>query len=592
MFPAERNYPTHDLELLAIVKSFEEWRNLLEGAQHPIVVHTDNLALKYFMSLRLLSRRQARWAEFLSRFDFKIDHRPGIKNKADGLSRRPDLYPEGTDLTNEKVLLPSDVFISTMITLQSPEFLSRLHHQEPFPPDINEQLSAPDSLWTSVNGLVRDAGDRIVVPEDVSLRTELIQLTHDTPYAGHPGIDKTLELLKRNYYWYGMKSDVIKYVKSCLNCQQSKIYPRRKAGLLQPIPPSTIPWDEITADLIVGLPPSDGYDSVFVVVDRFTKRAHFVATTIHLEAEGAARLYRDHVWKHHGWPTKIITDRGTQFKAKFVIELNKLFGIQTALSTAYHPQTDGQTERTNMELETYLRLYCNYMQDDWYDHLAFAEFAYNNREHSATRNSPFFLEYGRHPRTPVIPVDLPDSPNPAAVDFAVKLRVARDKASKALLLTGESMKKYADRKLRDAPSYQVGQKVWLDTKNISWPRPSRKLSELRTGPFKVVRQISPLAYEINIPKTWHVHPVFHVSLLRPAIINETLHPEPPEPPPELIHGEEEYEAESILQHRGTKRRREYLVKWKGYPNSEATWEHKRDLEHAKEIVKTYEDNLN
>jgi transposase InsO family protein len=591
---AERNYPTHDLELLAIIDALKIWRHLLEGAKHNTLIRTDNLALKYFMSSRLLSRRQARWAEFLARFDFQIEYSPGSKNKADGLSRRPDLIPTMTGEIEDQILLPSNRFINAIISLAEPSFLERLRHRRPLLSSIDNKINDPKSGWTRTDGLVRDAGDRIIVPDDVSLRSEIIRLTHDAPHAGHPGIEKTLDLVKRNYYWVGITKDIAHYIKSCPVCQQTKSFPAKPAGLLQPLPPPSGPWEEITTDLLVELPDSQGYDTILVVVDRFTKRAHFIPTTTNLSAEGTARLFRDHVWKHHGWPKKIISDRGTQYAARFAIALNTLFGIQTGLSTAYHPETDGQTERLNQELELYLRLYTNFMQDDWLDWLATAEFAYNNRIHSSTDHSPFFLEYGRHPH---VPLALPSvtTTNPAANEFANTLSQAREAATQALNRTAENMKKYADTRRRHSPSYYLGQKVWLDTRNINTGRPSKKLDVKRTGPFEILSEISPLTYKLKLPPSWKIHPVFHVSLLRPANIDEELHPrivdDTLRPPPDIIEQEEEYEVESILEHRGGKRRREYLVKWFGYPMSETTWETKKNLRHAQDIVLNYESRL-
>ena len=546
------------------------------------------------MTSRTLSRRQARWSEYLSRFDFTIEHIPGAKNRADPLSRRPDHFPQELDNTDQ-ILIPSSHFINTIVDFSSPSFQDRLKFPTPLPSDIDTNVNNPDSRWTVIDGLVRDAGDRLVVPEDVSLRTEIIRLAHSSPHAGHPGIDKTYDLVHRDYVWDSLRRDVISFVNSCPHCQQTKTFPSRPSGKLQPLPPPSEAWEEITADLIVHLPESNGFDAIFVVVDRFTKRAHFIPTFTSLAASGAAKLFRDHVWTQHGWPKKIVSDRGQQFAAKFTIELNKLLGIQTALSTAYHPQTDGQTERTNQELEQYLRLYTNFMQDDWSNWLSTAEFAYNNRVHSATGYSPFYLEYGRHPRTPLT-VDKPSSSVPNTDEFISQLAEARSLAATSLERASATMKHYADRKRKRTPDFTEGQMVYLDIKNLKTSRPTRKLDVKRTGPFKVLERIGQVAYRLELPLSWRIHPVFHVSLLRPAIVNETFHPRTANdnlrPPPDVIDDEEEYEVETLLDHRGGKRktRRQYLVKWRGYPDT--TWESRSNLmKHAAESVLQYERSI-
>ena len=592
---AETRYPTHDQELLAIIDSLRVWRHLLEGSKHPVIIFTDNLALKYFTTAQDLSNRQARWSQFLSRFDYRIRYVPGRKNKADALSRRPDLLAEKVPHDKE-ILIPTSKFINTIIELINPPFMSRLHHTI-IPPKLSAQLLNPRLSMTNANGLIRDADGVIIVPEDASLRTDIIHHFHAIPTAGHPGIEKTLELLKRNYFWDGIRSDVIQYVKTCPECQQTKFYPSKSVGLLQPIPPSQAPWEEITADFIVELPKSSNYDTVFVVVDRFTKRAHFIPTVTTVTAEETAALFRDHVYRHHGWPKKIISDRGTQFAAKFTVALNKLLGVQTALSTAYHPETDGQTERTNMELEQYLRLYTNFMQDDWSDWLSQAEFAYNNRQHSSTGFSPFYLEYGRHPHIPgVQPIISNEHNNPAAIDFYERMQRTQEQVRVSLERTAADMKRFADRKRAKKPlEFNEGEYVWLDAENLKTGRPSRKLDVKRTGPFEIIKKISPVAYRLKLPLSWKIHHTFHISLLRPARIDHGLHPDPVDdnlrPPPDIIDTNEEYEVEQVLDHKGPVRRRRFLIKWKGYPHSENTWEPRSALKRAREPLLLYENSL-
>jgi hypothetical protein len=219
MTSAERNYPTHDQELLAVIRALEQWRHLLEGAKRPILIHTDNFALKHFATKAVPSPRQARWSDYLSRFDYEIKYVPGKLNKADGLSRRPDFE---TDLREEQTIIPLSRFINDISPLEAENFkknlsvLQRMSWQIPFPPHVLKKLE-DDRLGIRVHtdGTIRDVNDRVMVPEDVTLRNLLMRLHHESPLSGHPGIDKTLESLRREYFWDGMARDVAQYVKSC-----------------------------------------------------------------------------------------------------------------------------------------------------------------------------------------------------------------------------------------------------------------------------------------------------------------------------------------------------------------------------------------
>jgi len=201
-------------------------------------------------------------------------------------------------------------------------------------------------------------------------------------------------LVTRNYWWPGVTKEVGKYVDGCNACQRYKNQSEAPAGKLMP---NAIPeklWSHISADFITKLPIAQGYDAILVVCDHFSKMAHFIATTEKTLAEGLMKLFRDHVWKLHGLPESIILDRGVQFAAGIIKELNNLLGIQTKLSTAYHPQTDGQMERINQELEQYLRVFIDHRQEQWLDWLGTAEFAYNNKIHVATKILLFKANYG------------------------------------------------------------------------------------------------------------------------------------------------------------------------------------------------------
>jgi len=236
------------------------------------------------------------------------------------------------------------------------------------------------------------------MPKDEKLRAEIIRLHHDTLIGGHGGQWQMVELVTRNFWWPGVTKEVKRYVKRCDACQQNKNHTEQLAGklMLNSIPEK--PWTHISADFITKLLLAQGYDSILVVVDRLTKMVCFIPTTEKTSAEGLARLFRDNVWKLHGLPESIISDRGPQFAAGLMRELNEMLEIKSKLSMAFHPQTDGQTERVNQELKQYLGMFIDHRQEQWPEWLGTAEFAYNNKMHSSTRTSPFKANYGQNPR--------------------------------------------------------------------------------------------------------------------------------------------------------------------------------------------------
>jgi len=237
---------------------------------------------------------------------------------------------------------------------------------------------------------------RIYVPNNKKIKEEILKENHDLVDVGHSG-HRMLELLKRMYWWPGLKEDIKKYVQGCFKCQQNKVQHQRKAGELHPLEILKGPWQEISIDIIEPLPKSNGMDATVVIFDRFTKMIRLKTITMNISSEGIAKIYRDDIWKLHGIPRKILSDRGPQFASKFIEELTKALGTKRQLLMAYHSQTDSQTEKINQEVGTFLQHYVNYQQDDWMNWLAAAEFQYNNKKHAATRRTPFELNFGRHP---------------------------------------------------------------------------------------------------------------------------------------------------------------------------------------------------
>jgi len=364
----KRNYEIHDKEMLAVIRCLEAWRHFLEGAKSKFEVWMDHKNLEYFMSNQKLNRRQARWALYLSRFDFVLKHISGSKmGKADGLSRRPD-WEIGVEKDNEEQTLVKKEWLDikririTEVVIEGVDLMDKVRKCEARDDEVVKAVEEMkragvkmlrDEEWRQEDGLMLKEG-KVYVPKDEKLRAEVIRLHHDTPVGGHGGQWKTVELVTRNFWWPEVTREVKRYVEGCNACQRNKNRTQPLAGKLMPnlIPEKA--WSHISADFITKLPLAQGYDAILVVVDRLTKMGHFIPTTERTSAEELARLFRDNVWKLHGLPDSIISDRGPQFAAGIMKELNCMLGIETKLSTAFHPQTDGQTERMNQELEQYL----------------------------------------------------------------------------------------------------------------------------------------------------------------------------------------------------------------------------------------------
>jgi hypothetical protein len=371
-----------------------------------------------------------------------------------------------------------------------------------------------------------------------------------------------------------MRIDITEYVKGCADCQRHKVNTRPTKAPLQPIYPKseTTPFETVALDFIVKLPVSQGFDSILTVTDQgCTKAAIFIPCNEDVTAEETAALYIKHVFAHFGLPTKVISDRDPRFMSKFIQAACKVTGVKHAPSTAYHPRTDGQSERSNQWLETAIQFITDQKQKNWAPYLPIAQFAHNNWPSDTTRKSPFFLLMGFNPRADWIHAT---SPIPKVTLCLEQLKEARIQARDAMIKAQQSWVKH-----RDTPKYKEGDSVWLEGKNLRINQPTAKLVPRRHGPFKIIQVMSAVNYRLELPTQWSIHPVFHINLLTPYK-ETTMHgPNFTRPTPELIDGEEEYSVERILdsRHFGRRRQLQYLVKWEGYPDAENMWVDKDDI---------------
>ena len=606
--PAECNYEIYDKELLAIVRCLEAWDAELRSVEKFLVV-TDHKNLEYFFTPRKLTERHVRWSLFLSRFNFELKYREGSTNKrADALSRREQDMPTDDDERTQTRTIQllqkpwdqEDVVVVAPVRETPPHNPVGPHaskwdqawHADPdyqeavhclqqgarrFPPHLGLKVSMSE-CQVNANGIMTFR-NRQWVPDHEPLRTELIETAHASPLVGHPGREETYAVLSREFFWPNMAKDVRTFVRNCDVCGRMKSWRDRKKGALKPLPVPGRPWQEVSMDFITDLPESDGRTNVLVITDRLTKGVILVGMA-QIDTKSVAWVIIQHLISKHSIPRTITSDRGTQFTKGIWERVCVLLNIKRQLSTAYHPETDGSTERTNSAVETYLRTYTAYGQNDWNQLLPMAELVLNCRTAASTGTSPFFLSHGYNPS----PFTLTEDPNALAEEPARSpiqkgeaivrtITESLDWAQAAMAHSQQEMERQANRQRDPAPAYKQGDHVWLNMKNIRTERPCKKL-DWKNAKFSVTETIGTHAVRLNTPPG--IHPVFHVDLLRPASKDPfpSQHSDDYQPPGVVVDDHEEYQVEKIVNERRTKQGRgwrlQYEVKWVGYART--SWE--------------------
>ena len=602
MSPAETRYDTREQELLAIFDALRVWRHYLEGRQFKVI--SDHQSLKWLQNQPFLTRRQARWVMAFQSYDFEIGYAPGKFNTvADVLSRRPDLAPKCIKCrasvlaeVNTVTLTPANPVHDIISKIRLDPDLTKLKEALTHPKSATPHTMAPQLTHLSLREGMVYFQDRVYVPNDPDLKLRLLQEHHDTTYSGHFGITKTYAAIATHYYWPTLYRDVSRYVKSCDACQRNKPTQQATPGLLRPLPLPTSRWSHISIDFIVGLPASlNDNNMVMVVVDRLSKRTHFVACASTATAKDVASLFIRHIFKHHGLPDMIVSDRDTKFTSTFWQHLMLLLGCNTLMATSRHQQTNGMAEITVKILKTYLRNFVDYTMQNWEDLLPLAEFAYNNSISETTGFTPFYLETGQNPRTPSTPPTLSVAAPPDVKEFHEHLNTILAAAKDKMVQAQARQAVQANRKRRRAPDLIVGTKVWLSRNGITpdaeKQRPTPKLLSEWLGPYAIVSKDEFDNYTLALPPSMKTHPVFHISLLKPFHEPTKHYPSrqaPPCPTPEVIDGDPQWEVEAILDHRQLRSgRRQYLVHWKDYPASSNTWEPEDNLVGAKRLLHAY-----
>ncbi|KAL0437391.1 UNVERIFIED_CONTAM: Transposon Tf2-11 polyprotein [Sesamum radiatum] len=515
-----------------------------------------------------LTSRQARWQELLSEFHFVLEYRAGSSNHvADALSRRADLA------SLRSVAALSSSAVATSIR------------------DRARELQPKDSTAQGMVHLIEQGKARQFWLDDSLLMTKGNRL--------RSGRRTHLSLVQRAYYWPQMQDDVETYVRTCLICQQDKTDHQKKAGLLQPLPIPTRPWESVSIDYISGLPKVGNLGSIIVMVDRLSKYATFIAASKHVTAEGTAHLFFKHIVKYWGLPKDIVSARDSRFTDVFWTELFKIIGFKLYMSSSYHPQSDGQTERFNSVLEEYLRHFVRGTQKDWVKLLDVAQLCFNAQNISSINKSAFEIVTGQQPLLPHTLDSSQSVRSPLARSFSQEWKQNVDIARSCLEKVQKRMKKYADQNRRFI-EFSAGDLVMVKVPDPRLSKSSRgrdpRLMQKYVGHFPIMKRIGTIAYRIELPSWWKIHNVFHVSQLKKysADKEDDTRNQPSRSQLELTKTKEKV-GEEILNHRVTRTAKrehtEYLVKWMGCSSDENTWERVTNLKAFLPLIEAYQASL-
>lgn len=599
---AQLNYPVHEKELLAIVRALKKWRIELLGT--PFTVYTDHRTLERFMTQRELSRRQARWQEFFAQYDFTIEYILGEENTvADALSRLPpeieDLptYAQGTinmpaNISN--IIKPISLVMSITPDASLLKDIKSGYTTDPWCTKLS-------SLVDSLPGLRREDGllylnDRLVIPRITHLRETIFRLAHDE--LGHFGLDKSYAALRESYYWPNMRKELEQsYIPACPDCARNKSRTTKPAGPLHPLPVPDNRGDSVSIDFIGPLPLEQGFDGIMTVTDRLGADMRLVPCRMNMKASEIANLFFNHWYCENGLPLNIVSDRDKWFTSKFWKSLHRLTGIKLKMSTAFHPETDGSSERTNKTVNQALRYFVDRHQNGWVNALPRVRFNLMSTINASTGYSRFHLHLGRTPKLlPPLTVenvrktrmDFPtDVTNALESIMALKTDIAD--AHDALLASKVAQANATNQHRSDEPKYNVGDEVYLSTahrRREYLSGDNRRVAKFMPrfdGPYKIVSANPESSnYTLDLPEHTNIHPTFHASELKRHIANDgKLYPsrESQRPGPFITPtGAEEWEIDRILDRRTRGRGFQYLVRWRGCGPEADVWLAGQELE--------------
>jgi hypothetical protein len=557
--PRHRSLAAYERELIGLVHAVRHWRPYLWGRR--FTVRTDRYSLKFLLDQRLATIPQHHWVGKLLGFDFGVEYKPGAQNKvADALSRRDT--PDGA-----------------VLAISAPRFdyVARLRQDQQGHPEsvaLLDELKAGSrgAPWAIVDGLLTYDG-RLFVPPSSPLLQEILAAVHGD---GHEGVQRTLHRLRRDFHFPAMRQVVQEFVRACSTCQRHKSQHLLPAGLLLPLPVPSGVWTDIGLDFIEALPRVRGKSVILTVVDRFSKYAHFIPLAHPYSAETVAQAFFSDIVRLHGMPQSIVSDRDAVFTSTFWQELMRLMGAKLHMTSAFHPQSDGQSEAANKVIAMYLRCFTGDRPREWIRWLPWAEYMYNTAYQSSLRDTPFHVVYGRHPPS-IRSYEVGDTRVAAVAKTMAEREEFLEEVRLRLEQAQDVQKRFYDNKHREV-SYSVGDWVLLRLRNRPVASMSLeakgKLQARFFGPYCVTEVINPAAVRLALPPQAKIHDVFHVGLLKkwvgaPPTSTPAL--------PAISRGAVLPEPERVVRSRLARGCKEVLVRWKGQPASAATWEDREEF---------------
>jgi len=559
------NYTTHDKEMCAIMHALTVWRPFLLGK--PFQVYTDHRSLTHLKTQPHLNQRQIRWLEQAADYDCEILYKPGKENVvADALSR---------------------IQIAALSPLPSKSLHSEIlkgYRHEPFDSliqKVGENHGTIQRFKIDKDQLLYYRNDeyepwRLCLP-DTPYRKQIIHDNHDLPIAGHPGFIQTYSKIARLYYWPKMNQDIRKHVQECDACQRTKPSTQKPSGELQPLPIPERPWKSIGMDLLGPVPESkNGHDMILIVVDRLTKMAHFIPTNSDVTSKQLADLFLQYIFRHHGLPDNIVSDRDPKFTSRFWKNLTTALGVNLLMSTSAHPQTDGQSEATVKIIQKLVKPFC-FQGQDWEELLPSLEFAYNDTKQSSTKETLFYLNYGYHP---VGTYRHAETTTPHVEDYVSYLHRLQEAARDAIQDAQTVQERYANQHRQPAPLIKEGDWVLLRRKKEQ----QFKFSPIADGPFQVT-QVGTNNVTLKFPSNSKAHPTVNITRAqlyfgpKPEVITA--------PPADFT--DQEYPVDRVMGKKTMDGKEYYYIHWQGYPADDDSWEPRENL--SQQTITNWENSI-